>query len=107
MNLDISSQRRKLTRFQGVTATHNIMQVLSDRRVLPNIRESRLSSLVFQAQNCLTEQGFRAGLIPQWPIFVSLQPCLAQTCYHVIYNGLILIGKYLCKMLQRELGVYS
>ena len=89
------------------TIDKTLFNVLSHRRVLPNIRESRLSSLVFQARNCLTEQGFRAGLIPQWPIFVSLQPRLAQTCYHVIYNGLILIGKYLRKMLQRELGVYS
>ena len=65
-------------RYTEILLDWSIWQVLLNRRVLPNIRESWLSSMIFQGQDCHTEQGFRAGLIPQWPIFVLLQPRLAK-----------------------------
>jgi hypothetical protein len=60
----------------------------------------------FGTQKLLELQAFNNDLISPTTYLPSLQPRLAQASYNVIHDGLILVGKSLCKVLQRKFGVY-
>jgi hypothetical protein len=84
---------------------HNIETASEDS---PKYRKSRLYFLVFQAQNCHTEQGFPTTFIPPYLIFVLLQASLAQGIDEAFLVSLLkIVVAVLSDILQGDFGIYS